>query len=158
MDILNPFNYNLKWIFTQQPIIIVLFLAFVLLLLFIIAIRAGSKQNSEDHKEKGLLIELVKDSNHMFGALREAIDGLRVSQEKRNEALVESLKEQKTTNLNLTALNQALATNHSDFVDTITVVLRNQVTGRLDKVEGRVDEIYDIVAAKSDCNELVLEA
>lgn len=157
MDILNPFNDLAKQIFTQQPIIIVLFLVFMLIILAIIATRMVSKQNSEDHNEKSLLISLVKDSNQMFGALRDAIDGLRISQEKRNDALVESLKEQKTTNTNLSALNQALATNHADFVDTITVVLRNQVTGRLDKVEGRVDEIYDIVKTKTDCNDIVLD-
>jgi len=81
----------------------------------------------------------------------------RLSQEKRNDAIEVQIQEQKVTNTNLTALNQALANNHSDFVDTITVVLRNQVTGRLDKVEGRVDEIYNIVTTKTDCNDLVLE-
>lgn len=157
LDFLNPFNDIAKDIFRQQPIVIVLFLIFMAMVIIFYALKIAGKQNSEDHKEKGLLINLVKDSNQMFGALREAIDGLRISQEKRNDAFVESLQEQKATNQNLTALNQALANNHSDFVDTITVVLKNQVTGRLDKVEGRVDEIYDIVAAKSDCNDLVLE-
>lgn len=156
-DFLNPFNDIAKDIFRQQPIVIVLFLIFMAMVIIFYALKISGKQNSEDHTEKSLLIDLVKDSNHMFGALREAIDGLRMSQEKRNDALVESLKEQKTTNLNLTALNQALANNHSDFVDTITVVLRNQVTGRLDKVEGRVDEIYNIITTKPDCNDLVLE-
>lgn len=156
-DFLNPFNDIAKDIFRQQPIVIVLFLIFMAMVIIFYALKISGKQNSEDHKEKGLLIELVKDSNQMFGALKDAIDGLRISQEKRNEALTEQLKEQKTTNTNLTALNQALASNHADFVDTITVVLRNQVTGRLDKVEGRLDEVYEIVTTKADCNDLVLE-
>lgn len=155
-DLLNPFNDLAKEIFRQQPIIIVLFLIFIFLLLIFYATRTVSKQNSEDHKEKGQLIELIKDSNAMFARLGDAIDSLKVAQEKRNENHEIQISEQKQTNNNLRSLNNAFADYHGSLTDTITTILKNQFTTRLDNVETKVDDIYHVVTSKSDCNDEVL--
>lgn len=149
MDILNPFNDLAKWVFTQQPIIIVLFLIFMSLLLIFYATKTVSKQNSEDHEEKKMLLEL-------FGDLKNAITALSASQEKRNETVEIQIKEQQTTNRNLQGLNNAFADYHTSLADTIGTIFKNQVTGRLDKVESRVDDIYDLVKNKPDCNDEIL--
>lgn len=149
MDILNPFNDLAKWVFTQQPIIIVLFLVFMSLLLIFYATKTVSKQNSEDHEEKKMLLEL-------FGDLKNAITALSASQEKRNETVEIQIKEQQTTNRNLQGLNNAFADYHTSLADTIGTIFKNQVTGRLDKVESRVDDIYDLVKNKPDCNDEIL--
>lgn len=151
MDILNPFNDIAKDIFSKQPIIIVLFLIFIFLLLIFYATRTVSKQQTEDHKEKGLLIELVKDSNTMFGALRDAIDGLRVSQDKRNESLAHQIKEQKETNATLTILNKSFADYHTSIADTISL-LNTQINVRLNAVEQLLNELK----SKPDCNDEIL--
>lgn len=151
MDILNPFNELAKDIFRQQPIIIVLFLIFMFILLVFYATRTVSKQQSEDHKEKGLLIELVKDSNQMFAVLRDAIDSLRVSQEKRNEALANQIVEQKSTNTSLNLLNKSFGDYHTSIADTIAL-LNTQISMRLNTVENSINELK----SKPDCNDEIL--
>lgn len=151
MDILNPFNDLAKDIFRQQPIIIVLFLIFMFILLVFYATRTVSKQNSEDHREKGLLIELVKDSNTMFGNLREAIDSLKSSQDKRSEALVHQINEQKITNSNLNLLNKSFSDYHTSIADTISL-FSTQISIRLNGVETSINELKN----KPDCNDEIL--
>lgn len=151
MDILNPFNDIAKEIFKQQPIIIVLFLIFMFLLLIFYATRTVSKQNSEDHKEKGQLIDLIKDSNTMFGALRDAIDSLRDSQNRRNEALQHQIIEQKTTNNNLGLLNKSFSDYHTSIADTISL-FNTQMNVRLTGVEQSLNELKN----KPDCNDEIL--
>lgn len=156
MDILNPFNELAKDIFRQQPIIIVLFLVFMFILLVFYATRTVSKQQSEDHKEKGLLIELVRDATTANGKLTEAIESLKVSQDTRNAALEVQIKEQQTTNRNLSSLNIAFADYHTSLADTISNLFKNQVTTRLDNLESTVKDILSTVKNKPDCNDEVL--
>lgn len=149
-------NDTAKWIFTQQPIIIVLFLVFMAILLIFYATKTVSKQNSEDHLEKNQLIDLTGKTLGAFNKLSEAIESLKKSQDIRNESIAEQIKEQQTTNRNLQGLNTAFADYHTSLADTIGMIFKNQVTGRLDKVELKVDEIYDIVKNKPDCNDEIL--
>lgn len=156
MDLLNPFNDLAKQVFSQQPIVIVLFLIFMFLLLIFYATKAVSKQNSEDHAEKNQLIELTGKTIGAFNKLSEMIDSLKKSQDVRNESIAVQIKEQKQTNQNLQSLNYAFADYHTSLTDTIGTIFKNQITGRLDNVESRVDEIYDLVKNKPDCNDEIL--
>lgn len=142
-------NDTAKWIFTQQPIIIVLFLVFMAILLIFYATKTVSKQNSEDHEEKKMLLTLFAD-------LKNAISAMSSAQEKRNESIEVQIQEQRNTNKNLSSLNVAFADYHSSLADTIGMIFKNQVTGRLDKVESKVDEIYSVVSNKPDCNDEIL--
>lgn len=154
MNIFELFFDNLndtaKWVFSQQPIIIVLFLVFIALLLIFYATKTVSQQNTQDHEEKKMLLELFSD-------LKTAITNLADSQVKRNESLEVQIAEQKTTNRNLGSLNQAFADYHSSLADTIGVIFKNQITGRLDQMETRIDEIYDLAKNKPDCNDEILD-
>jgi len=146
MESINEF---FKLLFEQQPLSIVLSIIIIFLFLVIYATRTVSKQQTEDHEEKKMLIDLFSDLKGVINALTQA-------QNKRNETVEIQIQEQKTTNRNLSSLNTAFADYHSSLADTISVIFKNQITGRLDNVESKVNEVYDLVKNKPDCNDELL--
>lgn len=146
---MEQINEFFKLIFDQQPVMVVLVIIIMFLFLVIYATRSVSTQQTQDHEEKRMLIDLFSD-------LKGVIDRLSVAQEKRNEAFGSQIEEQRATNKNLSALNVAFADYHSSLADTISTMFRTQITARLDKVELKVDELIDVAKNKPDCNDEII--